>query len=70
MASTHSGVFPKVSRETHDQVRMRRSVDTSTRFFRYGGKTIADAVGAVNAPRRTAEYNGQSTLASLDPITY
>jgi hypothetical protein len=25
----------------------------------YGGKTIADAVGAVNAPRRTAEYNGR-----------
>jgi hypothetical protein len=25
----------------------------------YGSKTIADAVGAINAPRRTAEYNGK-----------
>lgn len=27
---------------------------------RYGSKTIADAVAMVNAPRRTAEYNGKS----------
>jgi hypothetical protein len=26
---------------------------------KYGSKTIADAVAAINAPRRTAEYNGE-----------
>ncbi|KAG7529431.1 hypothetical protein FFLO_05659 [Filobasidium floriforme] len=38
---------------------------------RYGGKTIADAVGAVNAPRRTAEYNVKKAwdilLAASEP---
>lgn len=26
---------------------------------KYGAKMVADAVGAINAPRRTAEYDGE-----------
>lgn len=32
---------------------------------RYGAKNMLDAVSAINAPRRTAEYNGQWAIGGL-----
>lgn len=47
-----------------EDVRYLQDLDSYKGSFpvphRYGSKVIADAVGAINAPRRTAEYNGES----------
>ena len=55
LASAHCADF-KDARRTAELATTRCSFLCA---FRYGSKVIADAVGAINAPRRTAEYDGE-----------